>query len=166
MDEGRVSEAALEHKIQEYSNFVSQTLRPKLAAAENAIKATEKEICEYRDLAQQLTTNCKDEPLLDRTQKVDLGHGKVFCNALIEHSVRSPENSNEKMIFVHVGMGFHVEMTCSEAIQFTKQRVVYLTTNKLHPRRDDALRVREHIQQSETILDDLSRELARTVSSR
>jgi len=141
----------IEQKIKEYSQFVETVLRPDLRTRVKAEKETEQEINDYEELQTRLKELLKSpgsqtiEP-----DMVDLGHQKVFCRAVVEDTQR---------IFVHCGLGLHVELTLSEALLFVEKRIGYLHNQVLSHRIAKSKQVREHIHSSEVILDQLANEL-------
>jgi hypothetical protein len=97
--------------------------------------------------------------------RVDLGYRKVWSRARISDTDGSTDLSHPKQskclvntIFVHVGMGFHIEMLLPEAIEYIRKRISFLSEYRLQPRRVEVQRVQKHIQDCETLLDTLSRE--------
>ena len=80
---------------------------------------------------------------------VDLGHGTLFCNAVGELDT----------IYVHVGMGFHVEMTVTEAIAFVKKRLSFLETNVLKRKEAQVREITDHIVTASAILDELTQQM-------
>jgi len=138
-------------KIEEYSRFVSEKLHPELRSAETARNEVRAEIHEYKELGEKLK-DFQKENKHDLETMVDLGHQTVYCNAV----------ANLDKIYVHVGMGFHVEMSIAEAIRFIGKRVSFLEKDVL---KGKDLRVREitnHIMGASAILDDLNQELQRS----
>ena len=129
-------------KIEEYAQFLNSVLRPELLEAKRLLEETQKEISEYEQLRITLQ---KDLP--SRTT-VDLGFRSVQCEAKI---VENPS------IFVHAGLGFHIEMTIAEAVEFVKQRIAFLQANQLEDRQTKYNRVQDHVQSSMTILNELEK---------
>ena len=136
----------IEEKIEEYSKFVKQVLRPDLEKALHEKNLVENEISEYQALHFQLTAldRSSDRPI---EKRVDLGYSKLYCKAIV---------TKLSMIFVHVGMGFHVEFTLEEAIAFINRRIDYLR-RVLKTRNSNVEKIQRHIRESEMILDELSR---------
>lgn len=137
-------------KMEEYSQFVTQKLRPELERAEKSRDETRREMKEYDDLFQRLT-GFKKEAIKEINTVVDLGHGTLFCNA------RGELDS----IYVHVGMGFHVQMTIAEAIPFVKRRLTFLETNVLKRKEAQVREITDHIVTASTILDELTQQVHR-----
>jgi prefoldin subunit 5 len=144
----------IQQKIETYSTFVENTLRPDLDHTSKAVKETELEVREYQELRTQLqelqqsAENGKElEPKL-----VDLGHKKVFCQATV---------NDTSTVFVHVGMGFHAELLVPEALVFVEKRIRFLEAQVLSRRVSRNKQVEQHILSSEAILDQLVHELKR-----
>lgn len=141
-----IDQAAVLAKMKEYSTFVDEMLQPKLQEARAALAKTQQEFNEYSDLQNQLrelpesSANVKD---------VDLGHGKVFCNA---------QRDASETVFVHVGFGFHVEFTVSEATDFVDERLNFLQ-QVMDSKSANVQQVQEHIASSAYILEELKKEL-------
>jgi len=124
-------------------SFLDNVLRPELEAALKQEKQVEEEISEYKELSQRLKT-------IDMTPMVDLGYEKVFCRAKIE---------SKNFIYVHVGMGFHVELSIPEAEQFIERRIRFLESSALKNKSQHTLNIKKHIDASEVLLDAISTEL-------
>jgi prefoldin subunit 5 len=144
--------AEIQQKIEQYSSFVENTLKPDLDHTTKAVKETEQEIREYQELRTELQklqqssdTGKQTEPLL-----VDLGHKKVFCQATA---------NDTSTVFVHVGMGFHAELLVPEALVFVEKRIRFLEAQVLSRRVSRTKQVEQHILSSEAILDQLVYEL-------
>ena len=146
----RMDHAATKAKLVEYRGFIDNVLRPQLVEAKKAKNKVHQEMTEYRELLETLKLNNDSAAGMSRKEKrVDLGHGKVFCEAQLDFT---------STIFVHVGMGFHVEFTVSEGIAFIDKRLVYL--NEVLKHRQAKLRqIEEHVGSSEFIMNELSRSL-------
>lgn len=142
----------LQAQFDEYVQFVRDRLRPDHDALLRAEQEIETEIRDYEDLIDRLNELVHKEDM--ETMKVDLGHRKVFCRAKLE-------DSSPRVIYVHVGMGFHVEFTFQEALQWIPKRIAYLKSTVLAHRRSKTKNVWVHLQSSERILDELSLELSR-----
>lgn len=155
----------LRQRIEECGRFIETVVRKDWEAANRDAQKVEDECEEYRDLKAKLaglqqqqqgppndedndTTASAAAPV---TPVVNLGHNRLFCRA------RVPDAS---FAYVHVGMGFHVQLTIPEALQFVDRRLDHLHTVRAH-RRDKEKRVRTHLRQSEAILDELTNELQR-----
>ena len=152
----------IQHKVEEYSAFVNQVLRPDLNFLERAEQETQQEIQEYHQLRQQLQNekvamrDDADALTNSRTMMVDLGHRKVYCQAKIDDA---------SMVYVHVGMGFHVELTIPEAMAFCDQRIAYLQRDVLTQKQAKRKKVQDHLQSAEAILDQLCLEMKRMRST-
>mmetsp|Transcript_19551 Transcript_19551/g.53834 ORF Transcript_19551/g.53834 Transcript_19551/m.53834 type:complete len:141 (+) Transcript_19551:4360-4782(+) len=131
-------------RIAEYQTFVDQVLRPELQTVQRSAGETVQELKDYNDLVNRLH---RLEPLA----QVDLGHQKVFCQAEFD-----PDN----IILVHVGMGFHVELTIPEAVSFCSKRIQFLE-HVLETKRAKVKRVEEHLESSSLILQELSKQIGR-----
>jgi len=112
-----------------------------------AERETRQEISDYQDLRNKL----RADGSVPHEQDVDLGHGRVICRAIVEDT---------STVYVHVGMGFHVEMLASEAVEFVEKRIALLQS--VLPHRTQSLRrVQDHVQSTKQILQELDRELQR-----
>lgn len=141
--------AEIDRKLQEYSNFVESVLKPKLSSCGDSEKGTRLELQEYDELRMQLLDR-QSNPTMD-FPLVDLGHNTVYCKATADDLSR---------LFVHVGMGFHVELTVSEALEYLAKRTSLLE-RVLKEKISEKSRVEEHIRAAESIVDQLSRERSR-----
>lgn len=135
-----------EAKMKEYSTFIDETLHPELKKRVAAREEVEHEIADYQDLS----TKLEALPLAKVEAMVDLGHQAVYCQAVATDS---------KLLYVHVGMGFHAEMTRPEAITFCEKRVSFLNT-VLTQRVESATQVARHVKASLIILEQLANEMA------
>jgi hypothetical protein len=99
---------------------------------------------------------------------VDLGFGVLSCEAVVvptpniinkndddDQNQQQPP-SEARSIFVHVGMGFHVEL-CHEEAQRAIQRRLQHLHGVWQTRQAAADAIRDHIVSTEQILDELSR---------
>ena len=139
-------------KIREYRNFVDNVLRPQLLQAKSSKQNALQEIDEYKDLLKTLQKAHlarEDQQRIDQSLQVDLGHGKVFCEA---------QRQLDSTLFIHVGMGFHVEFTVVEGIEFIGRRLQHLD-RVLQPRQAKLKQIEEHVASSEFILTELARTL-------
>lgn len=148
----------IRQKVEEYATFLRTVLRPDHDALLLAVNDTKREIAEYEELKERLETlqQSKDgnfSSVLD-TERVDLGYEKVFCRAKLD---------NAEHIYVHVGKGFHVELTIPEALDYLNKRIRFLSREVLPYRESKVQKVLSHIQSSEIILDQLSTELTRNL---
>jgi len=80
---------------------------------------------------------------------VDLGHQIAYSRAII------PDPTT---IFVHVGMGFHVEFKLGEAIEFIDRRLEFLEKDILERRTKKVETVRGHLNEALGIMDALEDE--------
>jgi prefoldin subunit 5 len=149
-----MSAEEIHQKMSEYSSFMNTVLRPDLKQAESKMQDVQTEIDEYEELGQRLGGLEKALPSSQLESVVDLGYKTVFCRAV----ARDPSRN----IFVHVGMGFHIEFTISEAIQFVEKRIAYLKKDQLAAKDMKVKAVKTHIESATAILDQLSLELERT----
>jgi len=104
-------------KIQEYSEFVSHRLRPDLDLAEKSKKETLNEIAGYEELREKLL-HFAETKMTEYESMVDLGYQRISCKAIGDVS----------KICIHVGMGFHVEMTIDESLKYVMKRLEFLQT--------------------------------------
>jgi prefoldin subunit 5 len=146
-----VSEQAadMKEKMAEYSKFLRNVLRPDYQRASREEAKTREEISEYKDLLHRLSAL---EDGMAKHDMVDLGFEKVFCKAAVDNS------SN---VFVNVGMGFHVELTSNEARIAVEKRIRFLHDDLLKKQSEKSTIILSHIRSSETLLDQLGRELVR-----
>mmetsp|Transcript_38993 Transcript_38993/g.80970 ORF Transcript_38993/g.80970 Transcript_38993/m.80970 type:complete len:155 (-) Transcript_38993:1124-1588(-) len=139
-------------KMKEYQVFVEDVLKPQLSQAQGSRDETQNEINEYNQLMGRLQE--LQDGSAPKTMEVDLVHQKVFCNAQIDNA----DSDQESAVFIHVGMGFHVEFTFSEGVQFVDRRINYLE-QVLQYKETKLQKVEDHISSSEFILSELSKEL-------
>jgi prefoldin subunit 5 len=71
--------------------------------------------------------------------------------------------TNPKHIFVHVGMGFHIELTIPEAIKFVEKRIEFLKLHKLDSKESKIKEIQEHISSAALLLNQLQEEIQRGV---
>mmetsp|Transcript_11557 Transcript_11557/g.16591 ORF Transcript_11557/g.16591 Transcript_11557/m.16591 type:complete len:165 (-) Transcript_11557:1137-1631(-) len=122
-------------KYDEINHLIYQVLEPQLQAAVKHREDVEEEINEYQELSDQLTIirNRYDDDFRIRKDSnvetvapleamVDLGHQIAYCKAEIEDPQR---------VYVNVGMGFHVEFSLDEAIDFIALRIDFLLSHIL-----------------------------------
>lgn len=128
-------------KIQEYVTFLESTLRPDYDRARALADQVRIEIKDYHLLQQQLKQ--RDLPITH----VDLGFGVLHCEVA---------SSDRDSIFVHMGMGFHVDLSFDEADEAINRRLEYLD-GRLKARQARADTIRDHILSTEEILSKLSR---------
>ena len=141
----------LRTKMAEYASFIDKTLQPELLAAVTAREETEAEIAEYEELLEMIRmvlTNAPTKKPLD--SMVDLGHEIAFCKATIH---------NPQQLFVHVGMGFHAELSLDEAIGFCDARISFIESQILTKRVDKAKQVAAHLEASLVMLQELAMEV-------
>ena len=162
MAEALVSIKDIEFKFEEYAKFVRDVLRPDHQICLKVEQDIRNEINEYSDLISRITNELiKKNDHVDLFMDVDLGHNKVSCRAKVD-TATSTSSKCQNVIFVHVGMGFHVEYTWEEALIYIQKRIEYLQQMKLPLHVKKSKHVLLHIQSSEKILDELSHELLRT----
>lgn len=170
--------------ITEYTTFIEQTLRPQLKFIQHQVKEVEEEISEYQSLKSILLQQQqegeeekgrgeeekgeKEESIL-KNPIVDLGYQAIYCSARQtsssnennknDNSIRNTNTSkgkdNPKSIFVNVGLGFHIEFTTDEAMQFCNNRIQFLKTNVLPHRKTKLTQIQDHFQSSLNILQEL-----------
>lgn len=159
MNDDSVNITDLELKFGEYAKFVRDVLRPDYQVCLNLEQEIQNEIRDYVDLCSRITKELLPKDYNDDTNplilNVDLGHDKVSCRAKVEAT------SGDTVIFVHVGMGFHVEYQWEEAVRYISKRIDYLQNIKLPHRQAKSKHFFAHLQSSERILDELSHELQR-----
>lgn len=162
-DDGNITD--LEIKFEEYAKFVRDVLRPDYQICLNLEGDIRDEISEYSNLilriSNELINKSYDDDLDPFIMDVDLGHNKVSCRAKVDSTTTSASKQKLNVIFVHVGMGFHIEYTWDEALIYIQKRIDYLKNVKLPHRMKKTEHVLSHIQSSERILDELSHELQR-----
>ena len=136
----------LKSKISEYTRFVEVSLRPQLKGLVVGREEVESEIVEYEQLRSKLLLlqHRPDDETLESL--VDMGHEVVFCRAEVD---------NPKVIFVHVGLGFHPELTLDEAIAVVGDRIKFLRVNTLQTRDNMAKTVARQVESALAILEDL-----------
>jgi prefoldin subunit 5 len=149
-----MSTAEIQQKINEYSSFVEKVLGPDLQQAEESRNVIQKDIQEYQELQQRLTAMQKMEvqPPTQLDSVVDLGYNTLHCRAVV---------ANTQTLFVHVGMGFHSELTVPEALVFLKKRIDFLSKQVLSGRQEKVHQVQAHVESAVSILRELQRELGR-----
>jgi len=114
------------------------------------VEETELEVKEYRQLSTEIQKLKKDGTSpTTTTTVVDLGYQTVSCPARIE--------PNLSQLFVHVGLGFHVEFTAEEALLFVDKRIDFVKTNKLAYRQKQLISIQDHVQSSMNVLRELER---------
>jgi prefoldin subunit 5 len=138
--------------VKEYSTFIDTKLHPELKKRVDAREQVEEEIADYRDLSTKLKALVAQQDDSPLEAMVDLGHDTVYCRG-----VASPEQNKPLMMHVHVGMGFHAELTIPEALAFSEKRILYLE-QILKKRVEASTMVARHIESSLLILEQLARE--------
>lgn len=155
----------IHRKAREYAAFLESTLRPDHALAVAKADEVLSEMDEYRKLQQQLLpSSASGSPSTtteDATMFVDLGFGVLSCEAVIVPTTSNKKNEDGMVdsastIFVHVGMGFHVELTPDEAQKAIRRRLKYLQ-GVYKARQAAADAIKKHIHSTEQILDELAR---------
>jgi prefoldin subunit 5 len=139
--------ADIEKRIDEYNRFIDTVVRKDLATASEDVRHVSLEIESYNDLKSRLLDLRRAGPS-GFDPVVNLGYERLFCHANV------PDQS---LIYVHVGLGFHVELSIPEAIEFVDGRLTYLNT-VLEQRRRKEEQVLSHLRKSEAILDELNKE--------
>ena len=172
MEQASMDVAEIQSRIEEYSSFISSTLRPQLEAAAKAREEVERDIKEYEALQAKLanmTSTAKPtrekiisantcssdddagEGKKDQTETVvDLGHEVIYCKAVID---------DPSKIYVHTGMGFHVEMTMDEAAAFIGKRI-RLLRQSLELKTQKATTIAVHIEETILVLQQLGNEVS------
>jgi prefoldin subunit 5 len=155
----------IHRKAREYAAFLESTLRPDHALAVAKADEIRAEMDEYQNLQQRLlllsASGSPSTTTEDATMFVDLGFGVLSCEAVIVPTPSNKKNENGTVdssttIFVHVGMGFHVELTPDEAQKAIRRRLEYLqAVYKARQAAADA--IKKHILSTEEILDELAR---------
>ena len=159
----------LRRQISEYGTFVERTLRPQLQTAAEDREETEGEISDYLLLRDELLRLLLP-PVADPTAGgsgneeaapsssspiiravIDISHASVYCDVVVP---------NPRTIYVDVGLGFHVEMTPTEAVSFVDRRVEYLEKNVLRHRLEVASTVARDVENALELLEELGGELA------
>lgn len=140
----------LQNKVAEYSAFITNTLQPKLQLAVNDREETEAEICEYALLRNKLQMmEAESDGSAGAIQPintlVDISHQTIYCNATI---------SNPRTVYVHTGMGFHVEFTIEEAIAFIDERIMFLQNDILKHRVEVAMSIAEDVEKAIELLEE------------
>lgn len=143
-----MTDNAVVNKVEVYSNFVASRLRPELDLAEQSRKETKDEISGYKDLEGRLRY-FKENEVTEYESTVDLGYRTISCSAI----------GSATKIHVHVGMGFHVEMTIEEAIRFVKKRMNFLENDVLKRKERKVRETTDHIIVASSILDELKGEM-------
>lgn len=140
--------------MKEYSTFIETVLRPELNLAESLKLNVKNEIQEYKELSQKLMHQQQQQTnKIERYEtKVDLGYNTIHCRAVAKDVSR---------IFVHVGMGFHVEFKISEAIDFVTKRITLLERN-LSTRDQKVNEVKNHLESAMLVFQQLEMEMQRS----
>jgi len=161
------SEDDLQDQLSYYLRFVDTILKPKLEKAEIAANTVREEITNYEELVTRMKATTKTTPSSTTTTAisddesesesvsnnnimVDIGHKAIYCNATVK---------DLNKIFVHVGMGFHVELTTTEASEFATKRIVFLRATPLKEKEVEIIEIKDHIQSATIILDQLYTEM-------
>ena len=66
-----------------------------------------------------------------------------------------------RKVFVHVGLGFQIELSITEALAFVNKRVSFLERDVLSDKEKKVTEVKDHIASAGLILNQLERELQR-----
>lgn len=107
---------ALSQKVLQYEEFVNERLRHDLEKVLSQREEVCGEIAEYNQLKMTLELITAQEGAKPLKTMVDLG-----CNFYAHAKVEDPS-----MIFVAIGLGFHLEMRLDEAIEFIDGKVTRL----------------------------------------
>jgi prefoldin subunit 5 len=157
--EGRKSYSKMDaleirNKMSDYSDFVEKVLRPELKQAMALRQNVKTEIQEYRELQQRLKKQQKDDDdeLKQAGSSVDLGFKTIYCRAVA---------TDLSKLFVHVGMGFHVELSTDEATQFVAKRISLLQDSNLEAKEEKVKEVSNHLESAEVSFAQLATELQR-----
>lgn len=140
--------AEIRSKIDQYSSFISSTLRPQLEAAVEAREEVQRDIKEYEALQAKLANTEKKKGQSATDTVVDLGHEVIYCKAVID---------DPSKIYVHAGMGFHVEMTIDEAANFCSKRI-NLLKQSMELKTHKATTIAVHIEETILVLQQLGNE--------
>lgn len=133
-------------KLDEYKHFVEETLKPRLTHALQSHEATKSELEDFITLQNELLRwNEPDGSSPSLRIKTDLGHERLFCDAKVD---------DVQNLFVHVGYGFHVELTREEAIHFSKRKIEYLKS-KERTRQLEIEKLTLHVSEAKQILEQL-----------
>lgn len=144
-------------KLEEYATFIDKTLHPELKKAVSIREETEAEIAEYQELLDKLNMLQRRKDKGSQPQPlealVDLGNKMAYSRAVTGDDL-------PKTVFVHVGMGFHPELTLEEAVSFIGKRLAFLQLQVLADRVKKSKKVAIHLESSLLILEELAKELA------
>ena len=158
----------IRQKIEEYSTFIKTVLQPNFEHDELSYNIVKKDIDEYEELNNQLVAMIEDQeqPSSQTIAKhqqhmVDLGYKTLYCKASIVDDSSDPSSNTpaNRMIFIHVGMGFHIEMTLHEGVEFVAKRIQLLKEQKLIPMQHKLKETTNHIDSATSILRELQKEL-------
>ena len=112
-------QGATREELARYQDLVNTKLRPHLAGAIRRKEALLGEINDYQELAGNIDLLQRQHAAAGHTElktMVDVG-SDCFVQAKVEDSSR---------LFVHVAMGFQLEMTLDEALAFTGVKDAHL----------------------------------------
>jgi prefoldin alpha subunit len=150
----------LQDQLSYYLRFVETILKPKLEKAEIAANIVREEITNYEELVTRMKATkttpsttaiaINDDESESNNIMVDIGHKTIYCNATVK---------DLNKIFVHVGMGFHVELTTTEASEFATKRIIFLRATPLKEKEVEIIEIKDHIQSATIILDQLYTEM-------
>ena len=150
-------------QLNEYAGVVDRILKPELVEAEEAAQAVRQEMDDYRDLGDRLQPSGDNKNVLPKEMMVDLGYQTLFCNAKIKRTAKASDSSPPpEQLFVHVGMGFHVELTVSEARDYIEKRLEYLQRAKLSKQEAKIAEIKDHIRSATMLLHQLQQEMGMT----
>jgi prefoldin alpha subunit len=100
-----------EKKIQEYEIFINQKLKVDLQKILNYRDEIYQKISDYLDLRNRIFI-LQEQKLTKMKTLVNLG-SEFYVNAIVE---------DINYIFVNVGLGFHVQLSFDEALQFIEKK--------------------------------------------
>ena len=162
-EEAEDEQVDLRESLQKYSSFVDSTLKPELEKRVIERQEVEAEIAEYTELRDRLALLLQqaaapkekeeeeqEEEEEEATALVNLGHEVAYCPAKL---------NDPTTVYVNVGMGFHVQFSRPEAVEFVEKRLSFLREHVLPHRADQARTVADHLEASLRIMEALSNDL-------
>jgi len=145
----------LRSKCEEYKEFVEKTLQPQFRIAISLKEETESEIKEYNELKANLVIielkQLNEKKELESL--VDLGHNQCFARAIVD---------NPNKVFVHVGLGFHVEFKLEEAIRFIDKRLIHLRKDVLSQRIEKSKSIEHDLKDALALIESLQNEFRKS----
>jgi len=105
-----------EEKVRKYESFIDEKLRKDLSEILNARDHIYDQIASYLDLRNKIHL-IQEEQLKEMKTMINLG-SEFYIHASI------PDTS---VVFVNVGLGFQVEFSLGEALQFIETKEKYLS---------------------------------------